>query len=229
MIPFHNRVLRFASLFALSSGLLSSSLLRAQTNQPARDLFAHSTDIGKAQAGETHLVPESQSYRVLGGGADVWGNADDLRLVWTRFSGDGSLTADVQVAQPGRSANAKGMLMFRQSLDPGSPYADVAIHADGHITLQWRATVGGPTMDTVLSQHGTTRLRIARTGNRFTASIGPGDVDDAPSITIPLENTVYVGLGVCSHDTAALQVVTFSDVKLESGTKGNTFPRPASR
>ena len=224
MIPFRNHFLRFASLCALSS-----SLLVAQTSQPAHELFAHSTDIGKAQAGETHLVPEAQSYRVLGGGADVWGSADDLRLVWTRFSGDGSLTADVQVAQPGRSANAKGMLMFRQSLDPGSAYADVAIHADGHITLQWRATAGGPTMDTVLSQKGATRLRIARTGSRFTASVVPGDTASAPSITISMENTVYVGLGVCSHDTAALQAVTFSDIKLESGTKGNTSLGAASR
>ncbi len=57
----------------------------------------------------------------------------------------------------------------------------------------------------------------------------PGDgAADAPSIAIRLENTVYVGLSVCLHDTA-LQAATFSHIELESGTKGSTSHGAASR
>ncbi len=193
-------------LLALSQGSGSGSQGR----------FQGSTDIGHAQPGASLYNPAMQTYTIRGGGADVWGAADDFRFTWARMSGDETLTAEVQVSQPSTYPKAKGMLMIRQSLDPGSPYADIAIHGDGHITLQYRLTPGGETKDIDLPEHGAVRLRIERKGDRYTAtaiSAGSGAAS-GPSITIPMGGSVYVGLGVCSHSTGALQTVTFGHVEI---------------
>ena len=181
-------------------------------------LFSGASDIGQTQPGSNQFDPATGNYTVKGGGFDVWSTHDDFHLTWVRFNGDGSLTADIQVAQPAVHAKAKGILMFRQTLAPGSAYADVALHGDGHIDLQWRAAENGETRDTDVPAHGATRVRLVRQGDLFTAFAIDADGHQSPSgpsITVPMHGPVYVGLGVCSHSSTALQTVTFSNVKLE--------------
>jgi TolB protein len=123
----------------------------------------------------------------------------------------------------------KGVLIFRQSLDPGSAYADVAIHGDGHITTQYRKTTGGKTEDTTSTAHGAvggwTRLQIVRRGDEFTVSAVPvsGAVDQpmvaSEPVTVVLRGPVYVGIGVCAHDADGLATVTFRRVKVERAGK----------
>ena len=205
-------------LFLVASMLASAGVAVSQSSNSApHGLFAGASDIGQTQAGSNAFDPATNTYLVKGGGFDVWSTHDDFHLTWVKFTGDGSLTADVQVAQPAVHAKAKGVLMFRQSLDKGSAYADVALHGDGHIDLQWRASNGGETKDTDLPEHGVTRVRIVRKGDVFTAYALTGDQETpaAPSVTVPMHGVVYVGLGVCSHSTTDLQTVSFSNVRLE--------------
>ena len=105
----------------------------------------------------------------------MWGVADAFHFSWVRLSGDAALTADIQFPWASKAPLEKAVLIFRQSLDPGSAYADIAIHADGHTTLQYRATAGGKTADVTAAEHGSPRLRIERAGNRFTASTGSAE------------------------------------------------------
>ncbi len=120
---------------------------------------------------------------------------------------------------------AKAILIFRQSLDPDSSYADAAIHADGHITLQFRRTAGGQTEDRNSPRHGATRLHIVRRGDQFSLYAGPEvthmEPDPSPVIIV-LHDPVYVGIGVCAHNADHLETATFSNVKLERK------PNPAS-
>lgn len=186
-----------------------------------QDLFQTSTDIGSAQRGFTTYDAAAGSYEVMGGGADVWGAADDFRFVWTRVTGDASLAADLHINAPVSYRISKGMLMFRESLDPGSPYADIAIHADGHITLQYRLTPGGETKDVTLRENNVPRLRIERRGDRFTVYAGPEHTatTNPTSIDLPMHGQIYVGLGVCSHNTDSLQGVTFSKIALQLSSR----------
>lgn len=212
--------LRVLASSALLASFVSASPLPQRANTQRDGIFQSSDDIGHAQRGSTRYDASTGSYEVRGGGEDVWGTADDFRFTWTKISGDGSLAADLHIDAPVTYRLAKGMLMFRQSLDPGSPYADIAIHADGHITLQYRLTPGGETKDITLPEHNVPRLRIVRHGDVFTVyaqekARGSG----APSISIPMHGPVYVGLGVCSHNTDALQAVTFSRVSLEGASR----------
>ena len=182
-------------------------------------MFQGSNDIGHAQVGSTRYDPGNASYEIRGGGEDVWGTADDFRFTWTQLSGDAAFSANVHIDAPVTYRLSKGMLMFRQSLDPGSPYADVAIHADGHMTLQYRLVQGGETKDINLPENNAPRLRLVRHGDDFTASAESGTTKTgSASIRIPMHGSVYVGLGVCAHNTDVLQTVTFSRVKIESLT-----------
>ena len=176
------------------------------------------SNIGLTQPGTLHFDPARAGiYTVSGGGADIWGTADAFSFGWVRLTGNGSLTADVAFTQPLAYPIAKAVLMFRQSLAPGAPYVDVAIHGDGHITLQYRAADGSETKDTTLPEHGPTRLRIERRGSTFTAYavFADGHLGTPASTTVVFADPVYVGLGVGSQNTGALQTVTFSNVQLQ--------------
>ena len=205
--------------FLLSVPLLLSVLGSAQ-QQPhgTRGIFENSSDIGATQKGATIYDAATDEYRVTGGGADMWGTADDFHMSWVRLSGDVTLTADVRFPSDGGAIPLKkAVLIVRQSLDPNSAYADVAIHGDGHITLQYRVTKGGETADVTSPEHGSTRLRIERKGDRFTMYTGPDDgkLTSSGSTKIVLHDPVYVGIGMCAHKADALETAIFSNVKIE--------------
>ena len=193
------------------------ALAATASAQSTHGLFTGSSDIGKTKPGASVYDPASQSYRVTGGGADMWFAADDFHLTWVKLSGDVALTADVAFTPQPAQPLAKAVLIVRQSLDPASAYADVAIHADGHITLQWREKSGDPTKDLTAPEHKSTTLRLERKGDVFTAYAQKpdGTMDPFASYIVPMTGDVYVGLGVCPHDAEGLATATFSNVKIE--------------
>ncbi|MGB7760202.1 MAG: hypothetical protein WBL61_10250 [Bryobacteraceae bacterium] len=213
--------LRHALNLTLAVTLAASGTIAAQQSSGALGIFAGSDDVGVAQRGSTVYDPASGSYRVTGGGADMWGSADAFHFSWVRLSGDATLTADVHLPSGGVPPLEKAVLIFRQSLDPASPYADVAIHRDGHITLQYRAVSGGKTEDVTSAEHGSTRLRIERKGNRFTAftTSADGKLTSFSTMTVLLDDPVYVGIGVCSHNADGLTTMTFSNVTLDQRSR----------
>ncbi|HLJ76448.1 MAG TPA: hypothetical protein VKT75_03500 [Acidobacteriaceae bacterium] len=215
-MPF--RTLRLVGLAAIFAGVLAAA------QHVTRNLFPHATDIGSARHGATAFDPATATYTITGGGADMWGTSDAFRFAWQRIEGDATLTATIQFPPGQHPPNEKAVLMFRQSLDPASRYADVAVHADGHITLQWRDVYSGQTDDVTAGlatpAHGRTAvLRIQRVGALFTASAAsPGSpLTQFGSAVIALRDPVYVGVGICAHDANGLATVTFSNVNLRHG------------
>jgi hypothetical protein len=186
--------------------------------QAPQGLFNGSDDIGKTKPGASVYDTAAKSYRVTGGGADMWFDADQFHLVWTKLAGDVAITADVAFSPQPAQPLAKAVLIVRQALDPASQYADVAIHADGHVTLQWRAKPGAKTEDLTAAEHKPTRLRLERKGDLFTAYAvrADGTMDAFASYSVPMTGDVFVGLGVCAHDTDGLATATFSNVKVET-------------
>jgi len=197
--------------------LLFPSFLFAQQQAGASGIFQGSTDIGTTHKGSTVYVPATGDYRLTGSGADLWGAADQFHFAWVRLSGDVTLTADVRFPTSSTERLRKAVLMVRQSLDPGSAYADIAVHGDGHITLQYRKISGGSTEDTTSTEHGSTRLRIERKGNQYTVSAGAvgQKLTALPPVTITLNDPVYVGIGICPHNADGFEEAIFSNVKIE--------------
>jgi hypothetical protein len=201
----------------VAAAVVSGVLLIAQKTT---GIFESNTDVGVTpQKGSIAYDDAKGEYRITGGGANIWAAADAFQFLWKRVSGDMSLTADVHFEGAGAVGHRKAVLMIRQSLEPDAAYADVALHGDGLTSLQFRPTAGGITQEIRSSLTAPARLRIVRRGNEFTISAGaPGEeLQSSGPATVVLQDPVYVGLGICSHDASVLETAVFSNVKVESG------------
>src|SRR5262249_2975291 len=134
--------------------------------------------------------------------------------------------ADIHFIGAGKVDHRKAVLMIRQSLDANSAYADVALHGDGLTSLQYRAAAGAETDEVRSTVNGPVRIRIERRGNQFTMRVGkPGDrLTASAPVTVALEDPVYLGIGVCSHDAQVLETAVFSNVSVVAPR-----PRPQIR
>ena len=213
MICWHRMNLRVV-LALLLFGLFRP--IAAQT--PSTPFFEAHGDIGDSpKAGAVEFIAASGEYRVTGGGANIWADKDAFHFAYKRISGDFTLTADVRFEGAGVNAHRKAVLMARQDLDPGSAYADIALHGDGLTSLQYRTASGGQTQEQRSPFKGPVRIRLQRRGNQFTIQAGaPGEALTAtgPQI-LTSSDPLYVGIGVCSHDASVLETAIFSNVRLE--------------
>ena len=71
---------------------------------------------------------------ITAAGANTWYHVDDFHFLWKKVSGDVALTADITFPPHSYdhdpNPHRKAILMFRQTLDAGGIYADVAAHTD---------------------------------------------------------------------------------------------------
>ena len=208
--------MRRTKLFIAALAIIAGVGL-AQTNNLG--IFTDEGSVGPTPPGcKAHYDPATGEYRITGGGVNIWGAADAFYFVWKKVSGDMTLTADVQFAGTSATEHRKAVLMIRQSLDPGSAYADAVSHGNGLTSLQFRGTPGEPTYQVFTQVDEPARVRIVRQGSRYTMYSGkPGEElkPSGPVEYITLQDPVYVGLGVCSHVATTLETAVFSNVKLE--------------
>jgi hypothetical protein len=178
-------------------------------------LFDTHADVGETpKAGNAARDADAREYRVTGGGANIWGTVDAFHFVSKKISGDFILTADVRFIGEGAVAHRKAALMVRASLDPGAAYADIAVHGDGLTSLQYRLENEGNTAEIRSTVAKPVRIRLQRRGSQITAYTGE-DMQTVGSIAVALEDPVYLGLAVCSHDANILETAVFSNVTLE--------------
>ena len=86
-------------------------------------------------------------------------------LCGRKISGDVTLTADISFLTKTGNEHKKAVLMLRQSLDADSVYADVALHASGLTSLQFRDEKGAVTHEVQSNISAPKRLRIAKRGD----------------------------------------------------------------
>ena len=209
-------------------------------------IFDDHTDVGTVpHPGSTAFDPAKNTYTVRGSGENMWATQDAFQFAWKKLSGDVEITADVQFTNLTGNEHKKAVLMFRQSLDPDSVYADVALHASGLTSLQFREAKGATTSEVeskisnripTVTKGGASevegyvtgaRLRLTRRANYVYLSLAPTDQSlhfDGESIPIPLTGDFYVGLGVCSHDKDVVEEAKFSNVEIKSLTLSTAAP-----
>src|SRR5437660_8091914 len=190
----------------------------AFAQQPQTNPFDTRGDLGVTpKTGSFEFDIASGEYKVTGGGANIWATEDAGYFAWKRFSGDVTLAADIRFMGAGAVAHRKAVLMVRQDLTPGSAYADVAVHGDGLASLQFRPTAGAQTQEIRSTRKGPVRIRVERRGDRFMMFAGdPGQtLEPAGPALITLQDPVYVGMAVCSHDANVLETALFSNVSLQ--------------
>jgi TolB protein len=206
---------------------LCGATLRLPAQAPAaRGIgeFQDQADVGKIdRPGSAEYDAGRREYRVTGSGENVWGKADAFQFVWRKAAGDVALSAEIRFEGKGANAHRKGCLMVRQSLEADAPYADVAVHGDGLISLQYRPEKGDETKEVKSTITAPAAVRLERKGDAFTLTVTPQDKPAATAgqVTVKLSDPVYVGLAVCSHDPAVSETANFSNVKVHA-----TAPKP---
>jgi tricorn protease-like protein len=157
----------------------------------------------------------------------MWFTNDAFHFVWKKVSGDVKLAADAEILGQTGDPHRKAVLLVRQSLDADAAYADAALHGDGLTSLQYREAQGARTYEIQSHETAPRRLRIEKRGNYVSMSIGKASEELQPAggaFRLILKDPFYVGLGVCAHDSNAIQRAVFSNVQLDTSISGQGPP-----
>ncbi len=204
---------------------------RAQEMAAAMGTFESQGDVGKVlHAGSAEYDAAKRSYTIAGSGENMWLGADAFHFVWKKVSGDVALSANISFLGSGGNAHRKAVLMIRQSLDADSVYADVALHGNGLMALQFRDEKGGSTQEVQSQISAPGHVRIEKDGAYFTMWLGGANSDlemAGGSPKIELKEPFYVGIGVCSHDKDVVERAVFSNVEITTAPV-NVAARPAA-
>jgi hypothetical protein len=176
-----------------------------------------SSDIGNT--GKVGSAVESGgSVTVKGAGADVWGTADALHLMWTPLTGDGDIVARV-ASLSGTQAWTKVGVMMRTTKDAGAPQAFMLISKSKGAAFQRRTVAGGISEHTSggaltaprwvkLSRRGTTITGYVSSDGRSWSQVG--------SDTFSIGDSLFVGLAVSSHDATVLATGIFDNIAVSA-------------
>jgi TolB protein len=181
----------------------------ARAAAPSLGIFQDHQDVGTVlHPGSVEYNPAQQTYTISGSGANMWFGEDDFHYLWTKVSGDVSLTADISFAGETGNNHRKAVLMIRQSLDANSAAVDVARHRDatGTNTHEVESNVSAPRT-----------VRIEKRGDYFYAFVAGKDGKlqvSGAATKLALTGPFYIGIGVCAHDKDVVEKAVFSNVKL---------------
>jgi serine/threonine protein kinase/tetratricopeptide (TPR) repeat protein/regulation of enolase protein 1 (concanavalin A-like superfamily) len=170
----------------------------------------------------------SDTYVVIGGGADIWGTIDEFHFVCKRLDGDGSITAKIESLEDVRT-EAKAGVMIRASLDASAKYAAVYVTPSGGVTYQARPIFLAFRDDHLATPEQTALrapvwVRIERKGDQFCASYSSDGVTWTPMVwspqTVSMPESVYIGLAVTSHDNQKTAEARISHVTTTGAVRG---------
>jgi len=161
------------------------------------------------------------SFTVSAAGHDIWDLADEFRFVYKQLNGNGSIVARVDSVEP-TDPWAKAGVMIRETLDPGSKHAMVAVTPGNGVTFQRRLFTSNSSVSTTQAEVVAPYwVKLTRNGNTFTAehsadgltweSVGTDPAASSEDIT--MIGNVYVGLCLTSHADMTVTVAEFADVQ----------------
>ena len=223
----HKKVFGLAAVLVFASMAFHAVIGRSSAAQTDTvGIFQNHADVGTVlHPGSTDFDPAKSVYTLTASGENVWSTSDAFQFAWQKVSGDVSLAADVSILTVGGNEHRKAMLMFRQSLDADSPYADVTLHGSGLTSLQYREEKGEPTHEIETNISMPSRLRIEKRGDYVYVWLGAKASELAPSgasMRIHLRGDFYAGIGLCSHDKDAVVKAEFSKVSLGKPTPASS-------
>ena len=161
--------LLMAAVFPLA---LDGVLAAAATPSIPLGVFDGQSDVGSVSPpGTARFDAATGTYLLDSAGANTWYHIDGFHYLWKRTSGDLTLTADV-VFPPHTYAHEpnphrKGILMIRQSLDPGGAYIGIGVHGSGLTALQYRRERGANTEGIELNIDMPKTVRLEKRGDTF--------------------------------------------------------------
>jgi len=179
-------------------------------------------DIGDATGGSSTPLSSDGLYtgqvQVVGAGSDIWGTADGFQFYYQQLTGDGTLIGRLVDMPTGGSTKrwAKAGLMMRNDLSAGSMNAYVSL--DGTHGQRFSVRKAENRRSFRAGNHNKTTpywFKLTRSGNTFAGYSSPDGVtwtEVASPVTIPMNDTIYVGIGVTSCNTSSTITTVFDNL-----------------
>jgi len=166
---------------------------------------------------QQHPLRPAATWTLNGSGTDIGGTSDQFNFASTLFTGDGSITAEVDSLSD-TSAGANAGVMIRDSYLPTSMFADVVVTPSDGILFQWRSATGAGSSSTTVSGAVPEYVSISRTGNLYNRLLfhqwhfldADRPADDPPSPPEPAEIHRFAGLAVTSQNATTLATAAFT-------------------
>ncbi len=198
---------------------------------PAADLspFDWHEDIGSVAA-EGSVGRGGEDWAVVGSGADIWGTADAFHYLYKRVEGDFKMSIENAAIIPfGETPTgnnwAKMGIMARDSLDAGSAYTYAMVRMEDQAYMfQYREEAGidaapGFVADAAVypPDHDGGFILERRDDDFFAffTDANTGDEVEWDGWTVFMEDPIYVGIAVTSHEDGSLGAGMFSNVVFE--------------
>jgi hypothetical protein len=177
-----------------------------------------SADISATPTGRTTVVDVDTAFDVAGGGGDVNGGSDRFRFVYRQLTGDFDVRVRLESLDKASDWTKAG-LMARQGLNAGSRNVFVMATPDVHgYRISSRLSDGGATLVTGTvggpAAYPNAWLRLRRVGPNFGGYRSSDGVHwfIIGSRTVNMPATLYFGMAVTSHNTAATATAKFRDL-----------------
>lgn len=186
--------------------------------------LSQSIDIDTHAAGNTELIGDM--VRITAAGNDIWHSSDSFRYVYTQVSGDVTITARVASFKPNPNDTGwgKAVVMIRESLAANSKHAMTVASSGNGSHFQRRPETGIEMNDPISQTTGPAFgfpmwIRLKREGDSFYsyASQNGESWTLIGAVSIPMNEDVYVGLGVTAHmktGGTTLAVVEFDHIEI---------------
>jgi hypothetical protein len=181
-----------------------------------------SQDIGNATGGSATQGTANGFYtgqiQVIGSGSDIWGTGDGFEFYYQKLLGNGTVIGRLTSMPTGSGVDswAKAGLMMRNDLTPGSANAFVSLDGTNGQRFSVRTTANGTS---TRSGNTTTTVpywfKLVRANNTFTAYSsrdGANWTQLGSPTTISMNNAIYVGVAVTSHNPNSLLTTVFDNV-----------------
>jgi regulation of enolase protein 1 (concanavalin A-like superfamily) len=182
-------------------------------------------DIGNpAVKGSASLA--NGTYTITAGGKDIWGLSDEFHYVYQPVTGDVDVVARVRSISLADRWSKAGV-MIRESLAPGSRHAYALVSATRGYAFQRRVQTDDLSENTPGGTGGAPGwVRLVRSGTLFTAyrSADGTNWTEMGRETIPMGNTVYLGIAVCSHNVAAATTAVVDNLQVNTGSSAANNP-----
>lgn len=201
----------------------------AYSQNTSSGIFKGHSDIGNVELpGSATYNSENQEYVIEGSGYNIWFERDEFQYLWRKIKGDFILKARVEFIGQGVELHRKIGWMVRNDLSTGSPHVSAVVHGDGLTSLQYRKIEGAETEEVKSDDQAPDIIQLKRSGNNYYMSTSS---DDNSSVTVQIENInlndkVFVGLFICSHNAGVTEKAIFRDVTITRPGKKRSDKRP---
>jgi len=171
---------------------------------------------GSVQTGGIHAAHDS--IRVAGSGSDIWGTADRFHYAYRQVTGDFDVSCRV-VSIDGRTTDqwTRGGIMARNSLNASSRNAMAYWRpVANRLDFNRRTSDGGGTgRDNGPVKTLPVWMRLTRSGDVFrtySSDDGSSWSQVGANVTIGMDATIYLGLGVSSHNNGQTTTYEFDNL-----------------